>query len=249
MIRKGKKTQIEVDELIARITPAQSLDSIKDSALVIEVIIEDLEIKRKVLADIEAICSEEAIIATIPLLFLSQHWPQSCGARKKWWACIFLTRLRFSSWLKWSPVYKLIRVWLKQYMTLPWSGAKRPVYAKSTPGFIVNRVARSFYAEGLRSVTEQVASVATIDTIMRSCGGFKMGPLQLIDLIGQDVNCAVSQSVYAAYFQDKRFLPSVLQAEMVAAGLLGKKSGRGFMIIHKRYLMQRSLHQQRLPTA
>jgi len=105
---------------------------------------------------------------------------------------------------------------------------KSPVHAASTPGFIVNRVARPFYAEGLRLLSEQAADPATIDAVMREAGGFRMGPFELMDLIGHDVNFSVTQSVFNAYFGDPRFMPSVLQQEMVNAGFLGRKSGRGF---------------------
>ncbi|MBP8297355.1 MAG: 3-hydroxyacyl-CoA dehydrogenase, partial [Burkholderiales bacterium] len=105
---------------------------------------------------------------------------------------------------------------------------KSPVVAQSTPGFIVNRVARPYYGEGLRLLHERAADPATIDAVMREAGGFRMGPFELMDLIGLDVNFAVSNSVYNAYFQDPRFKPSLIQQEMVAAGYLGRKSGRGF---------------------
>jgi 3-hydroxybutyryl-CoA dehydrogenase len=105
---------------------------------------------------------------------------------------------------------------------------KQPVRATSTPGFIVNRVARPFYAESLRLYEEGVADVATIDAIMREAGGFRMGPFELMDLIGHDVNLAVTRSVFDAYFCDPRFRPSITQQELVAAGWLGRKSGRGF---------------------
>jgi 3-hydroxybutyryl-CoA dehydrogenase len=105
---------------------------------------------------------------------------------------------------------------------------KNPVHAKSTPGFIVNRVARPFYAEALRLLSEQAADAVTLDAVMRDCGGFRMGPFELMDLIGHDVNFSVTQSVFHAYFGDPRFTPSVLQQEMVNAGFLGRKSGRGF---------------------
>jgi len=107
---------------------------------------------------------------------------------------------------------------------------KNPVHAKSTPGFIVNRVARPFYAEGWRLLGEQAADAATIDAVMREAGGFRMGPFELMDLIGHDVNFSVTQSVFNAYFNDPRFTPSVLQQEMVNAGYLGRKSGRGVYV-------------------
>jgi 3-hydroxybutyryl-CoA dehydrogenase len=105
---------------------------------------------------------------------------------------------------------------------------KTPVHASSTPGFIVNRCARPFYAEGLRLLAEHAGDCATIDAVMREAGGFRMGPFELMDLIGLDVNFAVTRSVWEAYFNDPRFLPSVLQRELVDAGFFGRKSRRGF---------------------
>jgi 3-hydroxybutyryl-CoA dehydrogenase len=105
---------------------------------------------------------------------------------------------------------------------------KTPVYATSTPGFIVNRCARPFYAEALRLLAERAGDPATIDAVMREAGGFRMGPFELMDLIGHDVNFAVTKSVWESYFHDSRFTPSVQQQELVAAGFFGRKSGRGF---------------------
>ncbi len=105
---------------------------------------------------------------------------------------------------------------------------KTPVHATSTPGFIVNRCARPFYGEALRLLAERAADPATLDAVMREAGGFRMGPFELMDLIGLDVNFAVTRSVWEAYFHDPRYAPSVLQQELVAAGFLGRKSGRGF---------------------
>jgi 3-hydroxybutyryl-CoA dehydrogenase len=104
---------------------------------------------------------------------------------------------------------------------------KVPVHAASTPGFIVNRCARPFYAEALRLLAECAADPATIDAVMREAGAFRMGAFELMDMIGHDVNFAVTRSVWEAYFHDPRFTPSVLQQELVAAGFLGRKSGRG----------------------
>ena len=105
---------------------------------------------------------------------------------------------------------------------------KQPVHTKSTPGFIVNRVARPFYAESLRLLQEGAADCATLDALMRDAGGFRMGAFELTDLIGHDVNYAVTCSVFDAYYGDFRFQPSLIQKELVDAGRLGRKSGRGF---------------------
>ena len=105
---------------------------------------------------------------------------------------------------------------------------KAPVNAASTPGFIVNRCARPFYGEGLRLLAEGAADVATLDAVLRDAGGFRMGPFELMDLIGLDVNFAVTKSVWEGFFRDPRYAPSVRQQELVAAGWLGRKAGRGF---------------------
>ena len=105
---------------------------------------------------------------------------------------------------------------------------KVPVLCRSTPGFIVNRVARPYYGEALRLLQEQAATPATLDAVLRECGGFKMGPCELMDLIGHDVNFAVTRSVYEGFFDDPRYKPSLIQKDLVDAGWLGRKSGRGF---------------------
>jgi 3-hydroxybutyryl-CoA dehydrogenase len=104
---------------------------------------------------------------------------------------------------------------------------KVPVRVRDTPAFIVNRVARPFYGEALRLLGEQAAAAGTIDALMRSAG-FRMGPFELMDLIGLDVNFAVTQSVYHAFFEDPRYRPHPIQRRMVEAGQLGRKTGRGF---------------------
>jgi 3-hydroxybutyryl-CoA dehydrogenase len=105
---------------------------------------------------------------------------------------------------------------------------KTPVHVRSTPGFVVNRVARPFYAEALRLLQEGAANPVTLDAALREAGGFRMGPFELMDLIGNDVNYAVTASVWAAFYNDPRFLPSLLQKELVDGGRLGRKSGHGW---------------------
>src|SRR5205085_12542600 len=108
------------------------------------------------------------------------------------------------------------------------SWKKTPVVASDTPGFIVNRIARPFYGEALRILEEGVADVATIDWAMRELGGFRMGPFELMDFIGNDVNYAVTRSVFEGFFFDARYRPSLTQRRLVEAGFLGRKSGRGY---------------------
>jgi len=228
LVERGKKSQSEVDALCARIEPAETIESLAGAALVVEAIVERLDIKRSVFQELESICSENTIIASntssisISALAAELTRPEQLVGMHFFNPAAVLKLVEVVSGLHTSAdvadtVFETAAAW-----------GKTPVHAKSTPGFIVNRIARPFYAEALRSLNEQAASVASIDTVMRSSGGFRMGPFELIDLIGQDVNLAVSESVYQAYYNDKRFQPSVLQAEMVAGGLLGRKSKRGF---------------------
>jgi 3-hydroxybutyryl-CoA dehydrogenase len=228
LVERGKKTQQYVDELLLKIAPTQRLNDVKGCRLAIEAIVENLDVKQSVIADIEKLTDEDTIIASntssisISALAAKAQRPENVVGMHFFNPAAILKLVEVVSGLQTSietaqTVFDAAVAW-----------GKKPVHAKSTPGFIVNRVARPFYAEALRSLTEQFASVETIDALMRSGGGFKMGPLELTDLIGQDVNCAVTESVYNAFYQDKRFMPSVLQAEMVSAGLLGRKSGKGF---------------------
>lgn len=228
LIPRGKFTQDRVDEICARITTSDQIDSVRGSAVVIEAIIEDEDIKKQVFAQIESVCPAETIIASntssisISALASEMNHPQRLVGMHFFNPAVVMKLVEVVSGLGTSndvanAVADLATTW-----------GKKPVHATSTPGFIVNRVARPYYAEALRSLTEKVADVQTIDLLFRSCGGFRMGPLELTDLIGQDVNAAVTESVYRAFYEDKKFQPSVLQRDMVSAGLLGRKSGVGF---------------------
>jgi 3-hydroxybutyryl-CoA dehydrogenase len=207
---------------------AASLAELGDAGLVIEAIVEDLDVKRKVFAELEEIVAEDCIFASNT----SSISITSIGA------CLRLPqRLVGMHFFNPVPLMALVEVISglasdsavadRVYDTAAAWG-KNPVHTKSTPGFIVNRVARPYYAEALRILGEQAATPATIDAIMRESGGFKMGPFELMDLIGHDVNFAVTQSVFHAFFTDPRFTPSLIQQELVNAGFLGRKSGRGF---------------------
>lgn len=227
-VTRGKMSADERDALLSRIRPAESLEALAPAALVVEAIVENLEVKREVLGKLEAICSENTLLATntssisITAIGASLKRPQNLLGMHFFNPAPVMKLVEVVSGLATAPeaaeiVYATATAWGKQ-----------PVQAGSTPGFIVNRVARPFYAEGLRVLQEGGADVASIDAIMREAGGFRMGPFELMDLIGNDVNFAVTRSVFEAYFNDPRFLPSLIQQELVAAGRLGRKSGHGF---------------------
>ncbi|WP_030070899.1 3-hydroxyacyl-CoA dehydrogenase PaaH [Halomonas alkaliantarctica] len=227
-VAKGKMIQGDVDNIIARLQPADAIDALADSHLVIEAIVENLEIKRQVFAQLEALCSPDTLLASntsslsITSIAANLERPE---------------RMAGLHFFNPAPVMKLVEVVSGLATTtdvadtlydtaVAWG--KVAVHASSTPGFIVNRVARPFYAEGLRLLQEGASDAATIDALLRQAGGFRMGPFELMDLIGHDVNYAVTRSVFDAYYGDTRFEPSLVQQALVEAGRLGRKSGKGF---------------------
>ncbi|MCW8945781.1 MAG: 3-hydroxyacyl-CoA dehydrogenase PaaC [Sedimenticola sp.] len=228
LVSRGKMSDEDRIALIANITPATKLEELTSASLVIEAILEDLEVKQNLFGQLESICSEQTILAT-NTSSLSVTAIAAKLARPG-----NLVGMHFFNP---APVMKLVEV-VSGITTQPAaaetvfdtaaSWGKHPVYAKSTPGFIVNRVARPFYAEGMRLLEEGAADVTTLDTLIREAGGFRMGPFELMDLIGHDVNYAVTSTVYAGFYYDQRFLPSLIQKELVDGGLYGRKSGQGF---------------------
>lgn len=228
LVEKGRMSEPDAHAAHARLKPVAKLHEVNDAVLIVEAIVESLEIKRMLFAELETIVSDDCILATntSSISVTAIGAPLRCPAR--------LVGMHFFNPV---PLMALVEV-ISGLATDPAVAAtvfataaawgKSPVHARSTPGFIVNRVARPFYAEALRLLSEQAADAVTLDAVMRDCGGFRMGPLELMDLIGHDVNFSVTQSVFNACFGEPRFTPSVLQQELVSAGFLGRKSGRGF---------------------
>lgn len=228
LVDRGRMSAGDVSALVGRIKPVNTLSDLAPASLVIEAIVESLEIKQDLFQQLESICSETVILATntsslsITAIGSALKRPQ---------------RLVGMHFFNPAPIMKLVEV-ISGLATDPdiaetifdtsTAWGKNAVHARSTPGFIVNRVARPFYAEGLRLLQEGATDAATIDGVMRGSGGFRMGPFELMDLIGHDVNYAVTCSVHAAFYGDQRFTPSLIQKELVDAGFLGRKSGRGF---------------------
>lgn len=227
---KGKLEPAHADAAGARIVAVHALGDFVSARLVIEAVVEDLDVKRRLLRELEVVVAGDAILASntsslsITALAAGMKRPERVVGMHFFNPAPLLPLVEVVSGLATAPavaaaVYATAAAW-----------GKVPVHASSTPGFIVNRCARPFYGEALRLLAERAAEPATIDAIMREAGGFRMGPFELMDLIGLDVNLAVSRSVWEAYFHDPRFTPSVLQQELVAAGFLGRKAGRGFYV-------------------
>lgn len=224
LVAKGKLTAEAAAATLTRITPVAAL---QPADLVIEAIVEQLDVKRALFAQLEALLADDAVIATntssISVTALAR------GMKRP-------ERLVGMHFFNPVPLMKLVEVVsglgtapevAQAIHALAGRWGKTAVHARSTPGFIVNRIARPYYAEALMLLQERAAAPEVIDACLRAAG-FRMGPCELMDLIGHDTNFAVTNSVFAANFYDRRFTPSLVQQELVDAGFLGRKSGRGF---------------------
>jgi 3-hydroxybutyryl-CoA dehydrogenase len=224
---KGKLTQEAADAAIERIRPAAQLADLADAGLVIEAIVENLAIKQGLLRDLEALLAPTAVLASntsslsITALAKGLTSPGRVVGMHFFNPVPLMKLVEVVSGLRTDPLVA------EAVHALSGHWGKTAVHARSTPGFIVNRIARPYYAEALALLQERAATPAQIDAVLRGAG-FRMGPCELMDLIGHDVNYAVTESVYAANYGDKRFVPSLVQKELVDAGLLGRKSGAGF---------------------
>lgn len=227
LVVKGRMTADLVSSTLARIVAIDTLDNTTGVALVVEAIVEKLDTKRELFRNLEGIVGSDAILASntssISITAIAN------GLRRP-------ERLVGMHFFNPVPQMKLVEV-VSGLQTDPnvaqtieavsaaWG--KVPVHAKSTPGFIVNRIARPYYAESLALLQENAASPQALDACLRAAG-FRMGPFELMDMIGHDTNFAVTSSVFEANFYDKRYAPSLVQRELVDGGLFGRKTGRGF---------------------
>ncbi|WP_227874282.1 3-hydroxyacyl-CoA dehydrogenase NAD-binding domain-containing protein [Tumebacillus algifaecis] len=227
-VAAGKLPPGESAVLLNRLRPVTRLELLSETALVVEAAPEKLELKRELFASLEAVVSPQCILASntssLPITALAgglKHPERVVG-------------LHFFNPVPLMQLVEVIQglrtaartVYLAR--SFAESLGKRTVLCQDTPGFLVNRVARPFYGEALRLLQEGVADVETIDRLARDGGRFRMGPFQLMDLIGIDVNLAVSESVFAAMYEEPRYRPHPMQARLVQAGTLGRKTGRGF---------------------
>jgi 3-hydroxybutyryl-CoA dehydrogenase len=224
LVQKGRLE----DPVDLRLEVAGELGELARAACVIEAVAEDLAVKQALFADLEKVVAPDCVLATNT----SSLSPTAIAA-----GLSHPGRLVGLHFFNPAPVMRLVEVVsglatdpavAAAVTTLAQDWGKQVVQASATPGFIVNRVARPFYAEALRLAEERVASPATIDAVLTQAGGFRMGPFALMDLVGQDVNEAVTRSVWTAFGYDPRFAPSLLQRAMVEAGWLGRKTGRGW---------------------
>ncbi|HEX6059291.1 MAG TPA: 3-hydroxyacyl-CoA dehydrogenase NAD-binding domain-containing protein [Gemmatimonadaceae bacterium] len=232
-VEKERMSQDEADGALHRLRfeaagASGTIEAFHGCGLVVEAIVERLDVKRESFAGLERVVARDAVLATNTSSLSVAAIAAACERPERVLGIHFFNP---------APVMQLVEVVpgvatadgvLAAARSLVDAWGKTTVVAKDTPGFIVNRVARPFYGESLRLLEEGAADAATIDWAMREIGGFRMGPFELMDFIGHDVNFAVTRSVFEAFFFDPRYRPSLSQQRLVEAGWIGRKAGRGF---------------------
>ena len=228
LIEKEKISISDKSSIESRITYSSELQSFAPCQLIIEAILEDLTIKHKVFAALEEIVSSDCILASNTSSLSIASIGSVLKNPSRVIGIHFFNPAPLMPLVEIIPAVQTAPNFLSSALELIQSWKKITVVCKDTPGFIVNRVARPFYGEALRIYDEGIADFATIDWAMTNFGGFKMGPFALMDYIGNDVNYAVTESVFSAFYFDSRFKPSFTQKRLKEAGFFGRKSGRGF---------------------
>ncbi len=228
LIEKKRIDNTEKNRIQNNIGYVNSLEELADSDLVIEAIVENLQIKQTVFRELESLVSDSCIIASNTS---SLSIASIASALQKPERCIGIHFFNPAPLMRLVEVIPAIqtseKITTKVVKIITYWG-KTVAVAKDTPGFIVNRVARPFYGEALRIYEEGIADFATIDQAMKELGGFKMGPFELMDFIGNDINYTVTETVYNAFYQDPRYKPSFTQKRLAEAGYLGRKTGKGY---------------------
>ncbi|WP_304641427.1 3-hydroxyacyl-CoA dehydrogenase [Pseudomonas sp.] len=227
-VAKGKLSEADFEATMARMQPAAELSQLKDCDLVIEAIVEILEVKQKLFGELEGIVREECLLATNTSSLSVTRIAAGCQRPERIAGFHFFNPV---------PLMRIVEVvrgertderYIQGLVDLANKAGHFPAITPDTPGFLVNHAGRAFGTEALRMLSEGVATPQQIDRILRDGPGFRMGPFELFDLTGLDVSHAVMESVYEQFYHDPRYTPSFIAAQRVAAGLLGRKTGRGF---------------------
>lgn len=228
LVEKQKMSSEKSVDIYNKIKPCTELQDFKNCDLVIEAIIENKEIKTKVFQSLENIVSDECIISSNTSSISITSLSSELKNPNRFIGIHFFNPAPLMPLVEVIPGLLTEKTLAHKITALMESWGKTPVIAKDVPGFIVNRIARPFYGEALRIAEENIATPEQIDDAMRTMGNFKMGPFELMDLIGIDVNFSVTKTVYADYFYDPKYKPSLLQQRMSEAKLHGRKTGKGF---------------------
>jgi len=228
LVEKEKIDESEKFRIANNISYVNALSELSHSDLVIEAIIENLEIKRKLFSDLENYVSPETILASNTSSLSIASIAASCVKSERVIGIHFFNPAPLMQLVEVIPAVQTSEEVLQKTIEIISDWKKVVAVAKDTPGFIVNRVARPFYSEALRIYEEGVANFATIDWSLKTIGNFRMGPFELMDFIGNDVNYTVTETVFTSFYFDPKFKPSFTQKRLTEAGFLGRKSGRGF---------------------
>ena len=228
LVEKQKISEEKSNEIKSNLTFSNSISDLKDCNLIIEAIIENLTIKQTVFKELEFIVSDSCVLASNTSSLSITSIASVCKLPKRVIGIHFFNPATLMPLVEIIPGIATDITIAKNCKAIIDSWKKITVMAKDTPGFIVNRVARPFYSEALRIYEEQIADIATIDWAMKEFGGFKMGPFELMDLIGHDVNYVVTETVWTQFYFDPKFKPALSQKRLLEAGFLGKKTGKGF---------------------
>ncbi len=228
LVEKERISSKEKNEIFNRVNFSKNLKDITGSNLIIEAIIENIKIKQNVFTEIEGIVDDKCIIATNTSSLSIASIAGACTHADRVVGIHFFNPAPLMPLVEIIPAVQTSTKTLTTAKSIIDSWGKVSVLTKDTPGFIVNRVARPFYGESLRIYEEGIADFATIDWALKEIGGFRMGPFELMDYIGNDINYTVTETVFTSFYFDSRYKPSFTQKRMMEAGFLGRKSGRGY---------------------
>ncbi|GAB4449377.1 MAG: hypothetical protein OHK0036_06250 [Bacteroidia bacterium] len=228
LVEKQKITSSQKDIFLQNLHLISSFDIIKDAELVIEAIIENLDAKKNLFKEIEKYVSSQCILATNTSSLSVHSMIKELQYPNRFLGIHFFNPAPLMPLVEVIPTILTDNNITQLVLKTLADWGKTTVVAKDTPGFIVNRIARPFYSEALRIYDEGIADLVTIDWTMKNIGGFRMGPFELMDLIGHDVNYVVTETVWTQMYYDPKYKPSITQKRLLEAGLLGKKTGRGF---------------------
>ncbi|MBX3175022.1 MAG: 3-hydroxybutyryl-CoA dehydrogenase [Gemmatimonadaceae bacterium] len=232
-VEKGRATQAEADATLKRISyvagvGAEELKRFATCGLVIEAIVENLGVKQELFRALEGVVAADAVLASNTSSLSVAAIAGACANPERVLGIHFFNPAPVMPLVEIIPAMATDVVLVQAARERIAAWGKLPVVASDTPGFIVNRIARPYYGEALRILEEGIADCATIDWALKSQGGFKMGPFELMDFIGNDVNYAVTCSVFEAMYYDPRYRPALTQRRLVESGWLGRKTGRGY---------------------
>ena len=228
LVEKGKINEEQSKSILARIHWTTKMDEISNSNMVIEAIVENLEIKQNLFSEMESLVSDICILATNTSSLSVSKIASVCTLKSRIMGVHFFNPVPLMKLVEVIPTEETDKKLLSEVKSSLEGWGKSVVTAKDTPGFIVNRVARPFYSEALKIYEEGLADFTTIDWAMKEFGGFRMGPFELMDYIGNDVNYSATKAVYDGTNNDPRYKPSPIQKKLMDEGLLGRKSGKGY---------------------